>query len=170
MEKWQPIEGYEKYLISNTGKVFSEHVNRLLKAHVCGNGYYMVDLIKDSKRKTCYVHRLVAQAFCTHPDGCNVVNHIDSNKLNNDAANLEWVTQNENLHHAMNHGRFDSGRKSQAEKISKPIMGTNLKTGEIKKYKSINETKKDGFKPNNISHCLIGYRKSHHGYTWCYAN
>ena len=170
MEKWQPIDGFENYLISNAGRVYSGYVGRLISPHKTANGYSVVDIYSNGKRKTAYIHRLVAQAFCIHPYGADVVNHIDSDKSNNNSTNLEWVTTDGNVKHAMRKGRYDNGRKSQAEKVSKPIIGTNIKTGEIKKYKSINETSKDGFKPNNISHCLIGDRNSHHGYTWAYAN
>ena len=64
----------------------------------------MVMLRKEGKRKNFYVHRLVAEAFCERTHG-NVVNHIDYNKRNNAASNLEWCTQKENIHHSIEHYR-----------------------------------------------------------------
>lgn len=45
------------------------------------------------------VHRLVALYFCEKHEGCNVVNHIDSDKTNNHASNLEWTTISGNTKH-----------------------------------------------------------------------
>jgi hypothetical protein len=52
-----------------------------------------------------FVHRLVAYQYCdlylTNVEGL-VVNHIDGNPYNNNACNLEWVTQKENIHKSVN--------------------------------------------------------------------
>ena len=42
------------------------------------------------------VHRLVALAFIPNPDNKQFVDHIDTNKLNNNASNLRWTTISEN--------------------------------------------------------------------------
>lgn len=47
-----------------------------------------------------YVHRLVAMAFVKGMVSGKEVNHIDGNKRNNAASNLEWVTKSENQLHA----------------------------------------------------------------------
>lgn len=52
------------------------------------------------------LHRLVAKAFCSHRDGCDHVNHKDCDKNNNTASNLEWVTFQENIDHAVANGRI----------------------------------------------------------------
>jgi len=42
------------------------------------------------------VHRIVATAWCPNPEGKPFVDHIDSNRRNNQASNLRWVTRQEN--------------------------------------------------------------------------
>ena len=49
------------------------------------NGYLYVGL----KGKTFKVHRLVAKAFVPNPLNLPLINHIDENKANNCASNLE---------------------------------------------------------------------------------
>lgn len=57
------------------------------------------------------MHRLVAQAFCEKPDGCDIVNHIDNTVTNNHFSNLEWVTCKENIQHSISQGRHSSQRQ-----------------------------------------------------------
>lgn len=46
------------------------------------------------------LHRLVARAFIPNPDNLPQVNHIDGNRYNNAATNLEWCTAAENVQHS----------------------------------------------------------------------
>lgn len=52
--------------------------------------YLHINLWKDGKEITKNVHRLVAAAFLPNPDKLPEVNHIDEDKTNNAASNLEW--------------------------------------------------------------------------------
>lgn len=64
--------------------------------------------VGENKRKTAFVHRLMALAFIPNPESKNEVNHKDGNKLNNDISNLEWCTHGENSKHA-----WDTGLKNK---------------------------------------------------------
>lgn len=69
---------------------------KLRKQGVNGSGYFICGMRRDDGRM-CFplVHRLVAQAFVSG-DQSLTVNHIDMDKQNNNASNLEWVTFSEN--------------------------------------------------------------------------
>lgn len=100
MEVWKDISGFEGlYQVSNTGKVLSLRRNKVLKGKVDKYGYQCV-VLWDGKNNYRTIHRLVADAFVPKKDGCNVVNHLDSNKQNNSADNLEWTTVQGNTKHA----------------------------------------------------------------------
>ena len=63
------------------------------------------------KGKGYLIHRRVATAFIPNPENKPEVNHIDGNKLNNAAANLEWVTRQENAQHAWRIGLNKKDKK-----------------------------------------------------------
>lgn len=81
--------------------------DRILKPIPMGN-YLGVQLSVNGKSKKFYVHRLVAYHFIGKPENDSMtVNHKDGDKQNNNASNLEWVTQKENNRHARNMGLCD---------------------------------------------------------------
>ena len=98
MEIWRDIEGYEGlYQVSNLGRVRSLNYKRTgkvqnMKLGTYPNGYKMVDLKKNNKRKAHLVHRLVAKAFIPNPNQLCEVNHKDEDKANNTVDNLEWCS------------------------------------------------------------------------------
>lgn len=110
-ETWLPAPDYEEsYEVSNFGNVRSiDRVSgarrglikgQLLKSHIDLRGYLKVRLYKDSKYTPKSVHRLVARAFISNPDSLSQINHIDGDKLNNYADNLEWTDNSGNQLHA----------------------------------------------------------------------
>jgi len=116
---WRDIPGYEGlYKISKDGDVYSAVSDILLKTHMRKDGYLAFGLYKDGKRKTCYVHRTVALAFIgKRPDGL-CVNHKDGVKTNNRLDNLEYITQSENVKHAISMGLSDHrGEKGHFSKL-----------------------------------------------------
>lgn len=79
---------------------------RVLKPFTSKTGYKIIDLKLDLRQHFC-VHRLVLETFNPVAEMKKLqVNHIDGNKSNNVLSNLEWCTQIENMHHALEHGLF----------------------------------------------------------------
>ena len=66
------------------------------------SGYYWIQLCVKRVKKNLYIHQLVAIHFVDNIDDKKFVNHKDGNKSNNNADNLEWVTQQENTQHYYN--------------------------------------------------------------------
>ena len=112
------------------------------------------------KNKKVLLHRYLAELHLPNPDNLPQINHKDGNKLNNDLDNLEWVSQRDNLHHAMDMGLHAWGRTA--------VKAVDVVTGETKYYDSQHEASADGYQQSNINHCLKGKRKTHKGMEWSY--
>lgn len=85
MSRTLTIDDYE---ITRDGQVINKRTGRILKGQPNGKGYLRVSI----GGKLQFVHRLVAIKYIPNPENKEQVNHIDGNKLNNCADNLEWVT------------------------------------------------------------------------------
>lgn len=101
-DTWKDVVGYKgHYVMSGNGAVKSIKFNkeRILKHYLSVRGYYKVGLCLNGKQKNRDIHQLMAETFLGHiPDGTNklVVDHIDTNKFNNNINNLRIVTNREN--------------------------------------------------------------------------
>lgn len=169
LEKWKEIKGFKgKYFVSNLGNIRSAYTSRYnkkfkraviierikdLKQCVDKQGYKIVTLYKNNKRKTYKVHRLVAETFIPNPKALPVINHINENKIDNNVKNLEWCTQKQNVIHSIK-------RLSQRRRIVR---------NDGKEYESIADAMKElGLKSNHISDVCNGKRKKAGGYSFRY--
>ena len=77
-----------------------------LKYRYSKNGYARVYMrrVSTNKREDVYVHRIIAKLFVENPENKPFVNHLDCNRANNKASNLEWATSKENNEYALEHG------------------------------------------------------------------
>jgi hypothetical protein len=168
-EIYKDIKGYEGYYqISNLGNVKSVEriikregkgdypVNeKIVKSNSNGNGYLIINLRKDKKRKSFLVHRLVAQTFINNPEVLPQVNHIDEDTMNNTLDNLEWCTAKYNINHSK----------------AKPVFQYSL-TGElIKEWESATTIESDlGYFKSNVSSACYGNIKTYKGFKWAFVN
>lgn len=118
-EVWKDVAGFEgAYQISNHGRVRSiprqgTRTKEIRTICYTRDGYARIRLLFKGKDVTVRIHRLVAEAFVPRVEGKDTVNHIDGNKLNNRADNLEWADRSEQMYHA-----YDNDLK-------KPMRGEN---------------------------------------------
>ena len=170
-EELRPIQDFPNYNVSNLGNIKNITNDKILKPYV-KSGYYHVSLVNDTTKKTCKVHRLIALAFIENPENKSDVNHKDKNKLNNDLANLEWMTRQENNIH-----------RSQGVKITcnknKVVYRIDNDSNEIiEKYNSIELAGEWAFKNgftksvhngrNAVGNCLKGLSKLAYKCRWEY--
>lgn len=97
-EIWKPVVGYEsQYQVSNLGNVKSLNKGILMSPSTTPNGYSIINLSNNGRRKCFAIHRLVAQAFLSNYNDSLEVNHKDENKANNSVENLEMCTRLYNM-------------------------------------------------------------------------
>lgn len=171
-EVWRDVKGYEGlYQVSNMGRVkslgrkdrFGRVIKeRILEPAVTHNGYLRVGLHVDGKRKMLRVHRLVCEAFHENPDNKSEVNHVNEDKTDNRACNLEWSTRTENCNHGSRNERV-------AKALSKPIGQFSLDGKLIKVWQSACEARRQtGFDQGYVGAVARGKFKQAYGFIWKY--
>lgn len=172
-EEWRDVVGYEGlYQVSSMGRVKSLErkdclgrtvKERILKSRTNRYGYMEVNLCADGKRKMLKVHRLVCQAFHDNPDNKPEVNHVNEDKTDNRACNLEWSTRRENNNHGTRNVRA-------CKALSKPV-GQYTSDGELVKiWPSVIEVQRQtGFSQGHICKAANGNYKQAYGFIWRYV-
>lgn len=159
LEEWKTIEEFPNYIVSNTGRIRNQKFDREMKLRLNRGGYPTVGLTNNSIQYSVSVHSCVAKAFCDGYKSGVEVNHIDSNRSNNNFINLEWVTRSENALHS-----FRTGLRRP---MGRPIK--ILETGEIFKTATEAAQHVDG----NYIGVLRAARKqriTHKGFHYEYAD
>jgi hypothetical protein len=100
-EVWVECPGFSRYMVSSHGRFKRVTDGFVMKGIKDVNGYAVAQLTVDGRQRSVLAHRIVCVAFNgPSPVGMNMVNHIDGNKANNAACNLEWVSRSGNAKHS----------------------------------------------------------------------
>lgn len=146
-EQWKALG--DGYFVSSYGRVRGPR--KILKPMMTTQGYPAVNI----KGKRKLIHRLVAEAFISNPDNLPIVNHIDGNRHNAVATNLEWVTQRENVLHGIYVSPVGNRPRCKVK---------CTETGE--EYSSISEAaRQNGFDRNRFR-ASISYNNTYGGLHW----
>ena len=166
-EIWKDIKGYEGlYQISNFGRVksvarFRKGKNgvptycreRIIKSRTNPKtGYVEICLSKEDNKKLFLVHRLVAETFIPNPGNLPQVNHINEVKSDNRVENLEWVTNAENIEHAIKTGLQDN----TSAKMNK--LGGQIRTAFERGYVIKDIAEKNGISEKTIRRRVYDFK------------
>ena len=157
-ELWKEWPQDPRIKVSNMGNVVSckRGARYPLKVTYDNCGYQRVGA--GYHGSATLVHRMVAETWIDNPNHHKEVNHINGNKEDNRAANLEWTTRSENMRHA-----FRTGLKK-----AKGTPVRIVETGEV--FESISEcARRIGGDNSAIAKCLAGKLSTHHGYHFEYV-
>lgn len=166
-EMWKTCEvidpSLKHYSVSNHGRVQNLNTKKPIKGG--GKRYMRIKMRPfpfkkgESKIRNEAIHRLVAKLFIPNIESeKNIVNHKDGNSLNNHYTNLEWVTQQENVVHAVETGLFESSDNNKRIYYKLELDGT-----------IIEELKGTDGNSNISMVCSLAKKRTHYsGYGYCY--
>lgn len=182
-EQWRPVAGFEgSYEVSDQGRVRSldrcctgkngrtrRRAGVILTPGINSWGYQIVVLVVRGESWTTSVHRLVATAFCEHPQGNNCVDHLNGKKTDNRACNLEWVTKAENERRAAHEQGLSPHMARNCKILSKPVCAESADGTFRITFPSMMEAQRCGFLQRNISQWCRTPNVEHAGFFWSYA-
>ena len=109
-EIWRPIPSLDGlYEASSNGHIRNTRTGRILPGWI-ENNYRRVTVIQNNQRKTCRVHRLVAEAFLGPSE--LQVRHWNDIHDDNRIENLLYGTGSENIYDAVRNGVHFQARKT----------------------------------------------------------
>lgn len=177
METWKVIEATDgKYEVSDQGRV--RKGNRIIPITHTPYGYCQVRIGLKFGSRHFLLHRVVAAYFVDNdnPTIKDQVNHIDGDKNNNRAENLEWCTAQENQTHKIKVlGKGMEGSKNPMYGVSGKdspvfkgyILQVDPNTNEVVgRYAGSGEASlaAKGTRSNILR--VLGKDKTYHGYKW----
>lgn len=189
-EVWKPILNFEGYYeVSSLGRVrgvprmiltrkgvLMKRGYRIKTPTLNNQGYYVVGLCDSKKRKSKYLHRLIAEAFIPNPEAKPCVDHINCNRSDNRIENLRWATPYENANNPNTKRRIAEKQREIAKTRqvgARPIIQLTLDGRFMALYSSIRSAASVvGCASSSISyacrhnvweHMVLGYR-------WIYAD
>lgn len=180
-EIWKDIKGYEGlYQVSNLGRIKSFYFKneKILKTffrnknwkHKNKKTYISVNLVKNQKIKSYFVHKLVAETFLDKKTEDVEINHKNGNKLDNRLVNLEYITHLENIKHSIQKKLKPIAKSGKDFICTKPIKQYDLNHNFIKTWYGGTEINNcfGTYANSNIRQCALGKRKTAYGYKWEY--
>ena len=175
-EIWKDVPNFEGlYQVSNLGRVKSlvkllkikggalrKTNEKILKPFLNADGYSVITLYKNRKRKFYLAHRLIWETFNGEVPKGYEINHISECKTDNRLSNLNLLTHKANCN-------WGSRNERIGEPQSKSVIQKSLDGKIIRIWHSANEIKRElGFGQGNICMCCKGKYKQAYGYIWQY--
>lgn len=203
MEIWKEVPGFEGVLeVSTEGRVkrlarmvpsynngYVPIKEQIIEPRLNSKGYKQVSVRTNHKKHHLFVHRLVALAFIPNPENKPAVDHINTNKLDNNVENLRWATHSENSRNPLTNAHISAGLKGKIpwnkgesfctkkpqeynpheHWFNKKIKQYDLDGNFIKEWGSLKEASISiGACYSSISNCIHGRAFSAGGYRWTF--
>lgn len=113
------------YRVFKDGRVFSCKTGKEISQRPNADGYATFTAGTKLNRTRVRTHRVVAELFVDNPNDYDEVDHLDGNRMNPNASNLEWVTHKENIKRAYARGSHDgriTGEKNPKAQLTETLV------------------------------------------------
>ena len=166
------------YEVNEDGVIRNVKSKKILKGYRERNGYIRVKFENKCLGGTVRVgvHQIVAEVFIPNPDNLPEVNHKNSDRSDNRACNLEWVSHSENMAHAYHEGMYKEGvakglrthSESERKKVTNGIATFESLTeaGRWLAERELVKNQESGI--SGISQVCRGKIRSCGGFNWYY--
>lgn len=120
-ERWKQAKGFSlNYYASDMGRLLTltHHGGShpaIMRPALDANGYYRTVM----DRKTVKVHRVIAETWLENPLSLPCVNHLDTNRANNQVSNLEWCSIKYNAWYGTRHGAIKTPRHPRQDWLTR---------------------------------------------------
>lgn len=109
--------------------------------------------------------------FVENPFNNPIVDHIDGNKTNNNANNLRWVTNSENILNPNTYSDFKNKCLITQQQYVKPVFKLDNNFKVIAKYDSVEiAAKEHNCTPPLIRKCCKNKHYTAKGFHWSYTS
>lgn len=163
------VRSVDRHIIRSDGRL-EFRKSQIIVGYVDKYGYHRVSLRKGNGNPHCYqIHRLVALHFIENPNNLPQINHIDEDRLNNVASNLEWCDCKYNVNYG--HCR-ENHSKVAIDRINIIPIKQYAKDGTfIREWISAaNASRELGIGASEIGRCCKRKSETAGGFQWRYAD
>ena len=129
------------YEVSNFGRVKKD--GEIIEPKLHSSGYLACGRF--------FIHRAVAELFVPNPENKPFVDHINTDRLDNRAENLRWVTTKENCNNPLTKKHYSEVKQGRLHSVE-----TKRKISEAHKGKTFTEEHK-----KNMREARIGMKLNH---------
>jgi hypothetical protein len=130
--KWKKCKGFQLEVTKHSGLARDSITKHLKHGFIDKNGYKIISTRKDNGKRTLVrLSKIILLTWKGKPS-LGIIkpesNHIDLDKSNNDVYNLEWLSHNKNIRHAIKTGaQFGcKGEKNGMSRKNRLKYGINI--------------------------------------------
>ena len=151
------MKRYKDFLVDENLIIYNFYTGKPISPFKGSDGYMAVKINMKEHKACKRVHVIYAHCFIPNPYNYKYVNHIVSNKLNNNLKNLEWCTNSYNVKHSYNSGNNTNPVKIKVYKLNGELIGNFNSIRECAEILKLDRHKISRVLKNELKKDYLGY-------------